>query len=197
MPPGDRTSAKQRGSFVSNDETSAVNTPGWLGGVGLSIWNAKLKAQRFLLIATGAALTLLVTFQVFTRYVLGISVLGIEELACFSAVWLYFIGSSHGAWERGHISASLVDVFAKEGRLPAGIKVIASILTVVIAVWMSVWAWQYFAFSLRRGSTSPDTGIVLAWVHIIMPVSLSLMTLYWVVEAGSAIRSFFSQDRSK
>jgi TRAP-type C4-dicarboxylate transport system permease small subunit len=95
------------------------------------------------------------------------------------------------------ISASLVDLLTQEGKVSGGIKMLASVLTVVIAVWMSVWAWQYFAFSLRRGSTSPDTGIVLAWVHLIMPVCLSLMTLYWVVEAGSAIRSFFSWDRSK
>jgi TRAP-type C4-dicarboxylate transport system permease small subunit len=182
---------------VTNEDTGPVNTPGWLGGAGLSIWNAKLHAQRFLLVVTGVALTLLVTAQVFSRYVMGISVLGIEELACFSAVWLYFLGSSHGAWERGHISANLVEILAPNGKIGAGIKVIASILTVVIAAWMAVWAWQYFAFSLRRGSTSPDTGIVLAWVHVIMPICLTLMTLYWVVEAGSAIRSFLSVDRSK
>lgn len=73
---------------------------------------------------------------------------------------------------------------------------IAAILTVVIAAWITVWAWQYFAFSLRRGSTSPDTGIVLAWVHLIMPLCLSLM-IYWLVEAGDAIRSFFIRKRSK
>lgn len=182
---------------MSEHEVGPVNTPPWLGGIALTIWNAKLLGQRFLLVLTGAALTLLVTVQVFTRYVMGISILGIEELACFSAVWLYFLGSSHGAWERGHISASLVDIVAPSGRVNAGVKLLASLLTVIIAAWMTVWAWQYFAFSLRRGSTSPDTGIVLAWIHVIMPICLTLMTLYWTVEAGSAIHNFLVGDRQK
>ena len=76
-------------------------------------------------------------------------------------------------------------------------KVLASVLTVVIAGWMTVWAWDYFNFSLRRGSTSPDTGIVLAWVHVIMPITLALMTLYWTVEAFGTIRSLFSGEEDK
>lgn len=182
---------------MPSEKADPVNTPAWLGGAGLSLWNAKLHLQRSLLVLSGVVLLVLVTLQVFTRYVMGISVLGIEELACFSAVWAYFLGSSLGAWERGHISASLVELVSKNATFTAAMKMVAAILTVVIAAWVSVWAWQYFAFSLRRGSSSPDTGIVLAWVHLIMPVCLSLMTLYWLIEAGDAIRSFFSRERSK
>ena len=80
------------------EETEQVNTPRWLGGPALSVWNATLQLQRILLVVCGVALTLLICLQVFTRYVMGISILGIEEIACFSAVWMYFIGSAHGAW---------------------------------------------------------------------------------------------------
>lgn len=179
------------------EETEQVNTPRWLGGPALSVWNATLQLQRILLVVCGVALTLLICLQVFTRYVMGISILGIEEIACFSAVWMYFIGSAHGAWERGHISASLVELIAPRGPVNRFMKVLASVLTVVIAGWMTVWAWDYFNFSLRRGSTSPDTGIVLAWVHVIMPITLALMTLYWTVEAFGTIRSLFSGEDDK
>ena len=182
---------------MSEQELSPVNTPAWLTGTALSIWNAKLYAQRVLLVVTGIAVTLLVCLQVFTRYVLGISILGIEELACFAAVWMYFIGSSHGAWERGHISASLIDLLSLGERAKDGVKAFSSILTVIIAAWMTVWAWDYFAFSLNRGSVSRDTGIVLAWVHVIMPICLTLMTIYWIVEAGSMVRNFLAGDRQK
>lgn len=179
------------------EQADPVNTPNWLGGAALSLWIAKLQVQRYLLIMSGVALLVLVTLQVFTRYVMGISVLGIEELACFSAVWSYFLGSSLGAWERGHISAGFVELVSRNSTIISATKMIASILTVVIAAWVTVWAWQYFAFSLLRGSTSPDTGIQLAWVHLIMPICLSLMTLYWLVEAGDAISRFISRERSK
>lgn len=179
------------------EQAGPVNTPRWLGGPALSLWNGTLYLQRFLLVVCGVALTLLICLQVFTRYVMGISILGIEEIACFSAVWMYFIGSAHGAWERGHISASLVDLFAPTGPANRFMKAFASILTVIIAAWMTVWAWDYFSFSLKRGSSSPDTGIILAWVHVIMPITLALMTLYWTVEAFSMVRSLLTGEDEK
>lgn len=182
---------------MSNSEKVSVNTPAWLGGRSLMAWNGVLALQRFMLVLCSVAMVALITVQVFTRYVMGISILGIEEFVCYAAVWLYFIGSSHGAWNRGHISASFVDVIAPSGTFNALTKTIASILTVIIAVWMSVWAWQYFAFSLGRGSRSPETGVVLAWVHLIIPITLSLMTLYWTVEAGQTIRNLLRGDHRK
>jgi TRAP-type C4-dicarboxylate transport system permease small subunit len=159
-----------------------VNTPAFLSGRALAVWNAKLRLQRVLLLFCGALLTGLVAVQVFTRYVLGISIFGIEELASFVAVYLYFIGASHGAWERGHISASLVDLVLPPGRPRETAAVFSSLVTVVLSGWMSLWAWQYLAFTARRGSMSLETGIPMVWVHAIMPLGLSLMTLYFLVE---------------
>lgn len=161
---------------------AGVNTPPFLSGFALRLWNAKLKFQRFVLLACGVVLTGLISIQVFTRYVLGISIFGIEELASFVAVYLYFIGASHGAWERGHISASLVELVVPVGRVRDAIALLASIITVILSGWMSVWAWQYLAFTIKRGTMSLEVGISLAWVHGIMPVGLSLMTLYFAVE---------------
>lgn len=161
---------------------AGVNTPLFLSGFALTLWNAKLRVQRFVLLVCGIVLTALITIQVFTRYVLGISIFGIEELASFVAVYLYFIGASHGAWERGHISASLVELVVPPGVIRNGIALFASFITVILSGWMSLWAWQYLAFTLKRGTMSLEVGISLAWVHGIMPVGLSLMTLYFAVE---------------
>ncbi|WP_193370696.1 TRAP transporter small permease [Pelagibius marinus] len=159
-----------------------VNTPFFLSGPALKLWNAKLRLQRFLLLLCGASLTLLVTVQVFTRYVLGISLFGIEELVSFVAVYLYFIGASHGAWERGHISASLVELVLPPGKAHEAVAAFSSLVTLVLSGWMAVWAWQYLAFTLKRGSMSLETGIPMAWIHGIMPLCLSLMTLYFAAE---------------
>lgn len=161
---------------------AGVNTPPFLSGFALTLWNAKLKFQRFVLLVCGIVLTGLITVQVFTRYVLGISIFGIEELASFVAVYLYFIGAAHGAWERGHISASLVELVVPPGRPRNAIALFASVITVVLSGWMSLWAWQYLAFTLKRGTMSLEVGISMAWVHGIMPIGLSLMTLYFAVE---------------
>lgn len=161
---------------------SGVNTPAFLSGFALTLWNAKLKLQRFILLACGIAVTALITVQVFTRYVMGISLFGIEELATFAAVYMYFIGAAHGAWERGHISASLVELMIPEGRAQHAIALVASAITVVLSGWMSVWAWQYLAFTLKRGTMSLEVGIHMGWIHGVMPAGLTLMTLYFAVE---------------
>ncbi|MCA1298062.1 TRAP transporter small permease [Stappia indica] len=165
-----------------------VNTPRFLRGGALTAWNWTLRVQRILLVVCGAALTLLIAVQVFTRYVLGISIFGIEELASFVAVYLYFLGASHGAWERGHISASLVDLVLPVGRARLALSVLAGLITVVLAGWMSLWAWQYLDYTIGRGTMSLETGLPMAWVYAIKPVGLSLMTLYFVVELLERLR---------
>jgi len=159
-----------------------VNTPSFLDGAPLKAWNALLVLQRAILLICGVLLTVLIAVQVFTRYVVGISIFGIEELATFVAVWLYFVGGAHGAWERGHISASLVELVLPEGRAREAVHAIASALTVVLCGWATMWAWQYLAFTLKRGTRSLEVGISMAWVHAIIPIGLSLMTLYFLVE---------------
>lgn len=165
-----------------------VNTPRFLRGGALTAWNWTLRLQRILLVVCGAALTLLIAVQVFTRYVLGISIFGIEELASFVAVYLYFLGASHGAWERGHISASLVDLVLPVGRARLALSVLAGLITVVLAGWMSLWAWQYLDYTIGRGTMSLETGLPMAWVYAIIPVGLSLMTLYFTVEFLERVR---------
>lgn len=171
-----------------------VNTPAALSGQALWLWNAKLALQRFLLLACGSALTVLITVQVFTRYVLGISLFGIEELASFVAVYLYFIGASHGAWERGHISASLMELVLPEGRARQGVAILASAITVNLCAWMAVWGWQYLAFTIGRGTMSLETGIPMAFIVGIIPVCLTLMTVYFVVELLDHFRRFRQGD---
>ncbi len=183
-----QTAAAQDRGPVADASPEAVNTPRFLRGGALAVWHWKLRLQRILLVICGAALTLLVAVQVFTRYVMGISLFGIEELASFVAVYLYFLGASHGAWERGHISASLVELLLPRGRARQALSALAGLITLVLAGWMSLWAWQYLAYTLGRGSMSLETGLPMAWVHAIMPIGLSLMTLYFGVELLERLR---------
>jgi TRAP-type transport system small permease protein len=170
-----------------------VNTPPFLRGAALALWTGKIRLQRLVLLLCAAALTLLVFVQVVTRYLLGISLFGIEELASFVAVYLYFIGATHGTWERGHISASLVDLILPEGWPQHMMAVVAVIITTVICGWMTLWAWQYLGFVIHRGTVSLETGIPMYWIVAVMPVCLSLMTLYFCVEILLRVRTLMGK----
>jgi TRAP-type transport system small permease protein len=160
-----------------------------------SLWTAKLAVQRFVLAATGALVTILVFVQVVTRYFLGESIFGIEEAASFLAIWLYFIGGAYGAYERGHISASLVDLIVPGDRARQAIKAFTSVLTVILAGWMTVWASSYFLLSLQRGPMSLELGIQLGWVHAAIPLGLILMTFYFAVELLEDLARLRSEAR--
>lgn len=141
-----------------------------------------IQLQRFVIVVTGAIVTLLMATQVTTRYVFGFSIYGIEEAMSFVAIWMYFLGSAHGSWDRGHISADLVDVIFPVGRTQQAFRVLARVLTVIISSWMTVWAVQYFLNSFNRNLISLEVGIPLTWVHSAIPVGLALMTFYFFVE---------------
>ncbi|MEP2783320.1 MAG: TRAP transporter small permease [Pseudoruegeria sp.] len=187
----------EEASVASAFHLDGVNTPRFLTGRLLSLWNAKLKLQRLILILSGAALTLLVFVQVVSRYLLGISIFGIEELASFTAVIMYFFGATHGAWERGHISASLVELVLPAGRVRHLAELLTSIVTVALSTWMTVWAWKYLAFVVKRGTVSLETDIPMYAIVSVIPFCLSLMTFYFCVEVLMRAQVLTSGDLNK
>jgi|GEM_PF-1364744 len=142
-----------------------------------------VRIQRLLLGICCLAVTVLIFVQVFTRYVLQTSIFGIEDLASFIAVWLYFLGGSLGAFERGHISASLVDLFVTSPRRRLWVNASVAFLTTAVCAWMTKWAFDYFLFTLTRNKMSLELGLPMAYVTVVMPVCLALMTFYFLVEA--------------
>lgn len=162
--------------------SEVVNTPRFLKGRALTVWNASLKLQRLIMMLGGIALTGLVFTQVITRYFFSMSLFGIEELATFSAVILYFFGMSHGAWERGHISASLVELILPKGRPQLAIDALAVVITTILSGWMTLWSWNYLQFVIRRGTVSLETDIPMSWIVGVIPLCLGLTTFYFLIE---------------
>lgn len=170
--PGDHLEPMRRaGARIAARREQRKQHPGWLIGL-----------QRLIMVATGVVVTVLMTTQVLTRYVFGFSIYGIEELMSFFAVWLYFIGSAHGSWSRGQISASLLDVVLPFGRTQQAVRVLACAITTALTAAVTVWSVQYFMTSVRRNLMSLEVGIPMAWVNIIMPIGLALMTMYFLFE---------------
>lgn len=179
-------------TVASGMHPDGVNTPRFLTGRMLRLWNLKLKFQRLVLLLSGIMLTGLVFVQVITRYFFGISLFGIEELATFSAIFMYFFGMSHGAWERGHISASLVELVLPAGRPQLFVEALALVITVVLAGWMTTWTWDYLGFVIRRGTVSLETDIPMYWIVAVLPICMFLMTVYFLVEAGQRVHALIS-----
>ena len=146
------------------------------------LWSTKLWLKRATLVVTCAGFTIIVIVQIVFRYFLFLPLHGLEELATYLAMWTYFIGGAYGAFERSHISASLIEVLVKSQRFSLLIRVLVNGITAGVALWMSVWAYDYLAWSIRLEPRSLELRAPLYWVHASMFVGLVLMAFYFAIE---------------
>ena len=146
------------------------------------LWHFKLFLKRLTLAVTCALFSIVVLVQIVVRYFLLIPIHGLEEVAVYAAVWTYFIGGAYGAYERSHISASLIEMMIARERHRDWVKVLANAITVVVAAWATIWTFQYFQWSLRLQPKSLELQAPLYWVHASMFVGLGLMAFYFAIE---------------
>lgn len=150
---------------------------------GKFVWDAVLLIQRISMIICITLFTLLICTEVLFRYFLHRPLYGIEELAAYAAFWLYFMGGAHGAFQRNHISASIINlVFKKHPRTEIFITTVRSLLTTVVCVWMTVLAYDFFIWGLQRNERSLELDMEMAWFHSPVFFGLALMSLYFFVE---------------
>ncbi|KJS78435.1 MAG: hypothetical protein JL55_14660 [Pseudomonas sp. BICA1-14] len=146
------------------------------------LWQMKLALQRLLVVLSGLAITILIFVQVISRYVFQTAIFGVEEIACYVAVWLYFLGAAVGAEQRGHMSASLVEIVLRGETAQRVIRLLVCSLSVVLCVWMTIWAWSLTKWSLQLGMMSTEINVPVGYAQLAMPVGLGLMALYFFVE---------------
>ncbi len=151
------------------------------------LWRIKLKIQRFLLALFSAIFSILLFVQVIFRYVLDIPLFGLEEIASYMALWVYFIGAGYACYERYHISASLVDVFLSEGRVREFIDAVALLIGVVILTTMAVWCWQYLAWTANFNMQSVELGLPMLWINSISFIGLCISAFYMILEVADKL----------
>jgi TRAP-type C4-dicarboxylate transport system permease small subunit len=116
--------------------------------------------------------------QVVTRYVFKIPVMGLEEVLIYFALWLYVLGSVNASREDTQITANVLDVFLKTERSKLTIRVIGDVLGLVVALWLTWWAWDYFLYALRVWKLSPTRYIPTFYAECSLFIGLALMTIY-------------------
>ena len=116
--------------------------------------------------------------QVVTRYVFKIPVMGLEEVLIYFALWLYVLGSVNASREDTQITANVLDVFLKTERSKLTIRVIGDVLGLVVALWLTWWAWDYFRYALRVWKLSPTRYIPTFYAECSLFIGLALMTIY-------------------
>ncbi|WP_281985420.1 TRAP transporter small permease [Thalassorhabdomicrobium marinisediminis] len=156
------------------------------------LWHLKLKLLRAIMGITTIGFTVLVFIQVVVRYFFDFPLFGVEEIAAYLAVWLYFIGSAYGAYKDNHISASVMDLFVSKERGRNIVGIIVALVSIVISAYTFWICTKYFQWSLQRVPKSPELKIPLGYTYVSMVIGLGLMVFYYLIELVLRVRALSS-----
>lgn len=133
---------------------------------------------RYVLTTLISLVALFQFVQVITRYVFQQPIMGLEELAVIPTIWLYILGSVNASREDTQIRANVLEIFLKSDRSRAALQALSDLISVVISVWMTWWAWRYFAYALRVWKETPTLYIPTFTYESALFIGLVLMTLF-------------------
>ena len=117
-----------------------------------------------------------ITFlQVVLRYGFANSLPWIDELSRYSFIWLVFVAAAIVSREGAHIAIDIVEEMAPP-RVRFALLVLADISLIVFAAIVGYGGWQLM--QLNWTTTSPASGIPIAWVQFVLPLFGVLMALF-------------------
>lgn len=135
-------------------------------------------------------LPILVCIQVVLRYVFEAPLMGIEELMLFPIIWLYMIGGANASMDRSHISCGILTLYIKKPFSIAMFHSVKSLISVVVSVWLTYWAYWFFDYSFSMWKESDLLYIPMFYAESAVFVGLVLMTGYSIAEFTDCLEMF-------
>ncbi|SDH43299.1 TRAP transporter small permease [Agrococcus jejuensis] len=132
-----------------------------------------------------AVLVALVTWQVFTRLVLGAPSPWTEEAARYAFVWVSLIGIAIAVAEK----ADVVMEFVVE-RLPKALQRVADVLAYLSTLSFVVYAMIIGGFELvdlAWGQRNPLLPLTQGQLYLVIPISGILLALFLVLHLGRTL----------
>ncbi|MCA8909472.1 MAG: TRAP transporter small permease subunit [Rhodospirillaceae bacterium] len=116
--------------------------------------------------------------QVITRYVLQVPLLGLEDVMLYPTMWLYILGSVNASRENTHIRANVLEIFIKTEAGHRILAIVGEIVSLIVGIWLLIWAWDYTEYAWRTWRESPTLYIPTFYADIALLAGLALMIVY-------------------
>lgn len=116
--------------------------------------------------------------QVLTRYVFQVPLMGLEETMLYPTLWLYILGAVNASRENSHIRANVLEIFIKTRRGHTLLAIIGEVISLIVALWLLFWAWDYTRYAWRVWRESPTLYIPTFYSDVALLAGLVLMVLY-------------------
>ncbi|MHA7819856.1 MAG: TRAP transporter small permease [Erythrobacter sp.] len=135
----------------------------------ISTWLVRIGAAGLI------AMTAVIGWQVFGRFVLGSSPSWTEQTALVLMIWYVFLAAAAGVWERFHIRIEILEGRlepASVRRLRIAIHAVIAIFGLVLLVYGAQLTW------LVRDHVIPSLGISRAFAYLPIPFAGLLATIF-------------------
>lgn len=167
------------------DYASTIHNKTWR-----TIYKAIVSVQRFVGLTVCIAVPLLVTYQVFLRYVLHAPLMGIEEIEMFPIIWLYMIGGSIASEQRNHIECGILTLYIKKEKSMKLFLCFKNLFSVIIGVWLSYWGYWYFNYSCKLWKLSDIVRWPMFYAEGVIFIGFALMLFFTVIELIDHVREY-------
>ena len=124
-------------------------------------------------------MVVVVTVEIFARYVLGTSMRGSFEIARYLLIWICFLGPSQGIRR-----AELISITMVKNALPPAIAKQVTIGTIILmAAFLSIVIWYGIEVTSNAAlQESPALGINMAIPYLAIPIG-SFLILVFLLES--------------
>lgn len=160
---------------------------GTIAGMANVIWEGLLKLQRIIMLAAIVVTTTGIMIEAVMRFVFNSSIVGVQELAAYTALWLYFSGAAYGTYARGHVTADLSHLVIKSVHKLVVLKFITNLISFGLLVYILPWGWRYLEWGLTRHEKSSSTFMGRNYEIVFFQTSIlygiALMAFYFLVNA--------------
>lgn len=107
-----------------------------------------------------AVMTVLISWQVFARFVVGDSLTFSEEVSRFLMIWMTMLGAAYAARQGSLLAVDLVPELLR-GRTKIVVSIAAHLVSIVFYLVLAVYGWQ-IAQAVAFQS-APATGVSMFW----------------------------------
>lgn len=143
------------------------------------------KAMRSLCAVAMAALTLLVIWQVFTRYILNHPSTWSEELAAYMFAWVTVFGAAYVFGKREHMNIPvIVERFSSVNQ--NSLQILAEVLNLIFALTVMVYG-GFEITQLTMGQLSSSLPLQMGYFYMCIPISGIFIALYGVLNIKDLI----------
>jgi len=126
---------------------------------------------------TVVALTVIVSLQVFNRFVLKTPLAWSEDLAMLLFQWVVFLGAALGVKRLRHFGIELV-VRKFPEKMRHRIELLTPVVMAIVALVMIVQGWTLLTFNRTR--TYPTMDLTYTWAFLPIPLAGLFILIYLV-----------------